>query len=55
MCGSPAQHIHQSAGMARGILVNEPDDKPDEQLFMIATRVLVNLGQPCQGLAELFY
>ena len=36
-------------------LIDEPDDKPDEQLFMIATRVLGNLGQPCQRLVELFY
>lgn len=25
-------------------LVDEPDDKPDERLFMIATRVPANLG-----------
>lgn len=36
-------------------LVDEPDDKPDENHFEIARKVLGNLGQPCQRLIELFY
>lgn len=36
-------------------LVDEADDKPDENLFVVAQKVLANLGQPCQRLVELFY
>src|SRR5690349_20325565 len=36
-------------------LVDEADDKPDENLFLVAKKVLANLGQPCQRLVELFY
>jgi RNA polymerase sigma factor (sigma-70 family) len=36
-------------------LVDEADDKPDENLFVVAKKVLTNLGQPCQRLVELYY
>lgn len=36
-------------------LVDEPDEKLDENLFIVAKKVLSNLGQPCQRLVELFY
>jgi RNA polymerase sigma-70 factor (ECF subfamily) len=36
-------------------LTEEPDDLPDENLFLIAKKALGHLGQPCQQLVELFY
>lgn len=36
-------------------LADEPDEKPDENLFAVARKVLTDLGQPCQRLVELFY
>jgi RNA polymerase sigma factor (sigma-70 family) len=36
-------------------LVDEPDGKVDENLFVIAKKALADLGQPCQRLVELFY
>ena len=39
----------------REYLVDEPDERPDENLFAIADKVLANLGQPCQELVGMFY
>lgn len=36
-------------------LVDEPDEKVDENLFAAAKRALSDLGAPCQQLIELFY
>lgn len=35
--------------------MEEPEEKVDENLFVIAKKVLATLGQPCQQLIELFY
>ena len=36
-------------------LIDEPDEKVDENHFSLAKKALSNLGQPCQQLVELFY
>lgn len=36
-------------------LADETDEKPEENLFLLAKKALSDLGQPCQRLVELFY
>ena len=36
-------------------LIDEPDQQIDDNIFGLAKKALVKLGQPCQRLIELFY
>jgi len=36
-------------------LIDEPDQQIDDNIFALAKKALVKLGQPCQRLIELFY
>jgi RNA polymerase sigma factor (sigma-70 family) len=36
-------------------LIDEPDQQIDDNVFAMAKKALVKLGQPCQRLIELFY
>lgn len=46
--------IHQEQWL-KEYLIDEPEEKVDENLFTVAKKVLSTLGQPCQQLIELFY
>ena len=46
--------IHQEQWL-KEYLIDEPDEKIDENLFFVAKKVVARLGQPCKQLIELFY